>query len=476
MKINNYLSVFSDNPKFLIVGDIFLDTYIFGQSSRISPEKPVPVVKYENKEYFLGGAGNVAKILSSFSNRVYLLSQIGEDEKGKLVNKLLKKHKINSLLLKSKKFKTIEKKREIANNTQVLRIDDENLENNIIDSKKIKKILTKYIDKNTIVIFSDYNKGVLKNIEELINICRKNKITTIVDPKLKNLEKYKYATIIKPNEDEFNNYKLFLKSNKRKFQFRNLKCDHLIISMNKHGIKHINKNKEKHYKTDVKNIFDVTGAGDVLCALVGYLYSLNISLNEDAFKLINYICGLSISNSRHFNINKIHIIEYLKNNNLISKILDPKYVNIISKLYKKNNISIVFTNGCFDILHSGHLDLIKYANTVGDILILGLNSDISVKKNKGKLRPFIKYEDRSKLLSSLDYIDYIVPFDNKTPIEIIKNISPDVLLKGPDYKAEEIVGSRFMKKNGKKIIIFKSKKNISSTQIFKNIKKSVGKK
>lgn len=459
-----------DHNMIIVIGDIILDHYIDGSSSRLSPEAPIPVVNFLNENFTLGGAANVAKIIKNFNESVLLIGLIGSDEDGLILKKKINELKIKSYLIKKKDFKTIKKTRIISDDFQIVRVDYENTNyifkeiQLIIDF--IKKIDSKKIDS---VIISDYDKGFLANPKKLISYLNSKKIKTFIDTKKANIECYKNTYFIKPNLKEFNkilnflNLKFHKKFTKKEIiKFYNIK--YLLLTKGSEGLELINNHKTIQYKADKIDVIDVTGAGDmVLASLVTFL-NKNYSLNE-AVKLSNLAASKIVKVKGTGNLQYEDLFSVPK-----SKFLKLTHLIKVVKDLKKLNKKIIFTNGCFDVLHRGHIHLFEQAKKFGDILIVAVNSDQSIKNLKGSSRPINILEDRVQMLKSIIFIDYIISFEQDTPLELIKSINPDVLVKGSDYKIKDIVGYNFMKKNNKNIKIIKKFKNLSTTRLLKKNK------
>ena len=453
------------NKKVLIIGDIILDHYINVVPSKISEEAPLLVFSYQKEYYSLGGAANVAKYLASFGCSIDLIGVVGVDDKSKITINLLKESKINTTgIIKNKDTITTCKTRLFSSdNKQVLRLDKE--ENKKDYSKlvieKIKNIVFEY----DLIIISDYNKGVISN--DVLNItlkeAKKKNIKVICDPKNKGL-KYQRLFLLKPNSKEMNMLIDNFYDEKIIKYKNNNKIDNIVLTLGEKGMKLFDKNNNIYEIDSYKNIvYDVTGAGD--CVL-SYL-ALGILTNMDLLKtcqLANYAASIKVSK---FGTELVGIDEVIPffNNKLISRDYLKEFCNVIHK-----NKKIVFTNGCFDVIHSGHIHTLKEAKKHGDILILGLNSDSSIKRLKGPNRPILSEQERVEILKSLEFIDYIVVFDEDTPLNIIKEIKPDILVKGADYKDKLIVGKKEVEKYGGKVVLINLIEGKSTTNIIKKIK------
>lgn len=449
----------------LVVGDLILDKYIGGTVERISPEAPCPVFSKNSVTNLLGGAANVAAQLKQLGTNVILAGCVANDEAGKTIINAAKDKHISTDLVSIDKTKTTVKSRFITNtHQQVLRLDDEHIENG---STEFYENLYSYIKEHksdlSIVVLSDYEKGVLSldSTQEIINICNHLGIPSIVDIKSADRNKYKGATIVKGNEKEFS--RMFALKQDEIENFNNIKhlIHHLnskllVITLGKRGLIACDADNQYCFKSSERNVYDVTGAGDVVTAYISYLFSQDYQ-TSDILDLANRAAGIKVE---HLGNSIVSMEDILYNK--------TRSIEHICEVCK--NKKVVFTNGCFDIIHSGHITLLKEASELGDILIVGLNSDNSIKRLKGSNRPINNLENRINVLSAISYVDYIVVFEDDTPINIIKYLKPDYLVKGGDYRIENIVGSDYVKSYGGNICIIPFREDISTTLIINKTK------
>jgi len=456
-----------------VIGDLMIDNYIWGSCDRISPEAPVQVVLKQSSTSLLGGAGNVVNNLNALNVKVSLFSVIGDDDNAKELIPLLEN--TNSYLATQKGRITTKKSRIMVSKHQVLRVDEES--NTPIDKTSEDIILKEFkakVKEFDAVIISDYGKGVItkKLAQEIITFANKYKKPILVDPKGKDYSKYKGATLITPNKKEaqlasnieIDNNTTLQKTLEHFKSLLNLKYS--LITLSQDGIALLDKNLHI-IPTVAKEVYDVTGAGDTVIASLAVALSRGKSIYE-ACKFANSAAAVVVGKvgSATATYDEIKAYENILKSNLPnSKTKSFKEIENISKLLKSQDKKVVFTNGCFDILHSGHTTYLQKAKELGDVLILGLNSDNSIKRLKGKNRPINSLEERATVLSALSSVDYIVPFEEDTPYELIKIVEPDILVKGADYKDKEIVGSDIAKEV--KLIEFVDGK--STTNIIKKI-------
>ena len=474
-KLTNILNSIQ-TKKVLVLGDIMLDQYIFGSVERISPEAPIPIININKTKYLTGGAGNVLKNLNSLNIKASFISIIGNDIAGKTLKKNIEKLKnVEYALLIDKNRKTTCKTRYMSDGQQLFRADDETID--AIDQtmkKKIFKYFQLFIKQTDIIIFSDYGKGIFLDnafCQKLIKAALKKNKKIIVDPKGNNFEKYKGVFFITPNSKEafkatkINPIDNNLAEKCGRIIINNKWSENVLLTKGANGLSIIQNNRTDHIKSNTEEVFDVTGAGDTVISL----FSAAISAGN------NYI------DSAHFaNIGASIVVKKLGTASLTDKelfksieskkpykILNKDNIKNTVKNWKDNKIKVGFTNGCFDLIHSGHIDMFLKAAEACDRLIIGINSDKSIKRLKGSQRPILDLEARQKIISSLDMVDAVIFFEEDTPLKLIKTIKPDILFKGADYKLDEIVGAEYVKNIGGKTIRIKLTKNQSTTRLIK---------
>ena len=445
------ISLKGRKPNILVVGDLMVDHYLWGSCEKISPEAPVQIVKVSSENILLGGAGNVVRNLTTFGATVDVISVIGECENSNQIINLLNAIGVNSeYLIRETNRIASKKSRIVASQQQVVRFDKES--NEEIDSTseiKILRLYKKIINNYDCVLFSDYGKGVLKNelTQSLIQIANINKKKVLVDPKGSNFSKYKGAYLLTPNRKEASkatNIEINSQENLEK-AITSLKslCDLEVslITLSEDGIALLSDSLTIH-PTSAKEVYDVTGAGDTILASLGFALGCDYNIN-DAVKFANIAAGIVVGKigSSTASLDEIDNHEknlYLSNESQI-KSLDE--ISNIADNHRAKGEKIIFTNGCFDILHSGHVKYLEESKKLGDILIVGLNSNNSVSLLKGQNRPINDEIDRAKIISSLKPVDYVVIFNEETPFNLIKSINPNVLVKGGDYIGKKIVGA-----------------------------------
>ena len=446
------MTIFKDkNPKILLVGDLMIDHYLWGNCERISPEAPVAIVDIEKESSVLGGAGNVANNLYALGAEVDILSVIGDDKNANKLKKMLKKININiNNLIVEKNRKTSRKNRIIASNQHIIRYDKESKENISKDAElKLIEIFKSKIEFYDIVILSDYGKGLLtENLtQSLISVGNEANIKVLVDPKGFEYEKYKNAYLLTPNKKEAINATNIQIEDKISLEkaIRKLKKDYnlniSLVTLSEDGIAIYDENL-RIKPTVAKEVYDVTGAGDTVIASIAFALACGYDIDK-AVEFSNLSAGVVVGKIGSATATLNEIIAYESSINKSNSYSHIKTIEEIKKLsIELKNIGkrIVFTNGCFDILHIGHVKYLEEAKSYGDVLILGLNSDNSVRRLKGDSRPINSEDDRAYILASLEAVDYVVKFSDDTPYELIKSIAPHILVKGGDYKGKDVIG------------------------------------
>jgi len=438
-------------PKILVAGDLMIDHYLWGKCERISPEAPVQVVNVGNETKLLGGAGNVVHNLIALGAEVDVISVIGGCEISNELKALLKDINVRpDYLIEQKDRITSKKSRIIASQQQVVRYDRESVDpisKNSQDSllSIYKKILNDY----DVVLLSDYGKGVLTSelTQMLIKIAKKNNIKVLVDPKGLNYSKYAGAYLLTPNKKEASEAtQININSNESLLQAitelkKLCRLNVSLITLSEQGVA-IFDNSLRVHPTLAREVFDVTGAGDTVLASLGFALSCGYEIDQ-AVEFANLAAGVVVSKIGSATATLDEIIEYQSSLHQSTSDVHIKTwdeIELLSKKLKTNGKKLVFTNGCFDLLHTGHVRYLETAKSYGDVLILGLNSDRSVNALKGNSRPINNQQDRAYILAALDAVDYVVIFDEDTPYDLIKKIRPHILVKGGDYKGKNVVG------------------------------------
>ena len=445
------INLLSKSPKLLVIGDLMIDHYLWGSCERISPEAPVQVVNVEHESAVLGGAGNVINNLNALGAHVDVISVIGDCEISDELKTLLADIQVNTEYLITQKDRiTSKKSRIIASQQQVVRFDRESTDEISSDSQKSILDTFRSIIKNYDgVLLSDYGKGVLTVdlAQSLITIANENGKKVLVDPKGLDYSKYKGAYLLTPNKKEASEAtQVDIRDDDSLAQAiiqLKTECDLdvSLITLSEQGVA-IYDDELRTHPTAAREVFDVTGAGDTVLASLGFALTCEYDI-DDAVEFANLAAGVVVGKIGSATATLNEIIEYessLNKSTSDEHIKTLGEITALSKELKARDKKIIFTNGCFDILHAGHVRYLETAKSYGDVLILGLNSDRSVTVLKGEGRPINIQLDRAYILAALEAVDYVVVFDEDTPYNLIKAIKPHVLVKGGDYEGKEVVG------------------------------------
>ncbi len=479
------LSVFNSlsDVKILVVGDVMLDRYWTGDSSRISPEAPVPVVKIGELDDKVGGAANVARNIAHLDGQVTLLGIIGEDENGERLEQLLAHENISSALVKQSSQPTITKLRVISRQQQVVRLDFEetfSAEHGDI----VKQAFEQQLNHFDFVLFSDYNKGSLSQIKAMIKIAREAGKTVLVDPKSKDLADYAGANVITPNKTEFVaagglvGNELEITNSARQIMDK-CQIESILLTRSEQGMSAISANSKVDMPAQVLEVSDVTGAGDTVIATLTMMMAAGLEL-ADAAQVANLAAGIVVAKLGAATVSPEELYKVVNEHMFGSK--QAHYQTPFDEVLKhiefarQSGEKIVFTNGCFDILHAGHVHYLEQAKALGDRLVVGLNNDESITRLKGEGRPVNPLKERATVITGLASVDWVIPFGeingnefDDTPYDIITKVKPDVLVKGGDYTVETIVGADFVQKSGGQVAVIEFVDGCSTTKIIEKI-------
>lgn len=442
--------------KVIVIGDIMLDQYVCGTVNRISPESPVPVVKMNEEYWQLGGAANVANNIAALGGTVTLLGIIGDDDAGSCLCTLLDQYNISyEELLKSVTYKTNKKVRVLGNNQQIVRMDyNDDQKPSAENLKTLFFRFSQIISDYDTVVISDYAKGICDDVfcQEVINLCQEKDKPVFVDPKGNNWNKYKGAALISPNLKEFSEFIGIQLHNTNKdietkcrSLYGTLEIEYLMITRSEKGSTLIDKsNVHYHMPSKAREVYDVSGAGDTVIATLSLFWNKNGDI-FDAIRLSNEAAGIvvgkrgtaTVSEKELDDINAEQIAQISNKIVTIEKLMET------IQTWKLKGESIVFTNGCYDIFHKGHAYSIYAAAKFGQHLIVAINSDSSVRRLKGEGRPINSEYDRAYVIAALGCVDRVIIFSDDTPDAILKDIKPDILVKGGDYKLEEVIGREY---------------------------------
>lgn len=444
-------------PNILVIGDLMIDHYLWGSTNRISPEAPVQVVDVKKETSVLGGAGNVVNNLVSLGADVMVISVVGDDHIANELTRMLENINVRHYLICDESRKTTKKSRIIASQQQVVRYDHESKQDISQESEALITVgLFNIINQFDAVLVSDYGKGVITDsLMGKINFCASGEnIKVLVDPKGDDYSKYIGSYLLTPNKKEAElatNIDIVDKESLKValVKLHSNACLQIpMITLSEDGIAILNENDEVVIKPTVaREVYDVTGAGDTVLASLGYCVAQGKDINE-SMEFANLAAGVVVGKLGSATATIEEIEEYrssLHKSSIESHIKDFKQIEKTVARLKQQNKKIVFTNGCFDILHKGHVQYLDKAKSFGDVLILGLNSDASVSALKGPNRPINNEDDRGYILAALESVDYVVKFTDDTPLSLIQIVQPDTLVKGGDYEGKEVVGSSITK-------------------------------
>lgn len=466
--------------KVLVVGDLMLDRYIVGSVDRISPEAPVPVLRHGQHHERAGGAANVAMNLAGLGCETFLAGFWGNDGERANLAKLLDAASVNTAGVVTSVLPTISKTRIVARTQQILRLDIESSEEFAPDElKRLEERATDLVKHVSAVILSDYAKGALSGqiCASVIHAARGLGIPVLVDPKTKDLSKYSGATTICPNLSELslatgipaqNTEALFAAAYPQMIEHR---LDFLTVTMSEKGIRILGPGHggvEGFYSpARAREVFDVSGAGDTVIATMAASLAGGLEL-QTAVELANMAAGIVVGKTGTVPIASHELIAALTPSSAIAsteKVLDFERIQLRAAEWRAGGETVVFTNGCFDILHVGHITLLEECRRFGSKLVLGLNSDASVVRLKGPTRPIIGERERARVMSALAAVDAVVLFGEDTPLELIRVLKPNVLVKGGDYNIDTVVGHEEVLAGGGRVEIVPTVAGFSTTNI-----------
>ncbi len=472
----------SEQKKILIIGDLMLDIYYHGTVTRISPEAPVPVFRKNPTERLIpGGACNVAMNVVAADKEAVLFGVVGNDDNGRKLERILSEAGIDTTGIHREDIDTISKTRFLSSsNQQLIRMDVEDVEDIRRKTKydDLNVELENLIPQFDLIILSDYLKGLLSEsfTQQAIKIAASHSIRVLVDVKDPHYEKYKGAWLLKPNTKELNDmtkmpvgtYEEIVYASKSLLELT--KSEYVLTTCGPRGMILVGKDEEHHLETEGKTVYDVTGAGDTVIAYLAACLADGDDILH-AMEVANYAAGIQVGKVGTASVYLHEVREVM--DGVGSTYLKKKlrWRDLDQFIDKVSGKRVVFTNGCFDILHVGHKRYLEEARSLGDLLVVGVNSDESVRRLKGPERPINVERDRVEMLTALDCVDYVIVFEDDTPYDLIDRIKPAVLVKGGDYKPEEVVGKDIVEANGGEVVIIPLVEGKSTTAVIKKIKK-----
>ena len=463
------------HARLLVIGDVMLDRYWHGQASRVSPEAPVPVVKVGNREDRPGGAGNVALNMAALGSAVRLVGIVGNDETGLELLSRLNAAGVYCDFLQSADKPTITKLRVIGQHQQLIRLDFEQ-EFEAADIIGLQGKVKSLIGDSQVMVLSDYGKGALQETANLIELGRSKDIPIIVDPKGTNFEKYRGATLLTPNLSEFeavagysNNEEEFVNKGLRLVKDLNLEA--ILITRGEHGMTLIRPDSpELHLPARAQEVFDVTGAGDTVISVLAAAVAAGNGL-ADSTALANLAAGLVVGKLGTAAISgpelrRAVLVELDSGRGVMT----AEQLQMAVQDAKAHDEKIVFTNGCFDIVHAGHVGYLAKAKQLGDRLIVAINDDESAHRLKGPGRPINPVERRMAVLAGLEAVDWVVSFSEDTPEPLLELLQPEILVKGGDYTMDEVVGGDYVNSYGGEVRVLEFLDDCSTSAIMEKMK------
>ena len=469
-----------DNMNILVAGDLMIDKYVSGDVERISPEAPIPVLCENGIQEKLGGAGNTVNNIRALSAQCRVVSFVGDDGDGETLIRMLRESGADAhFVFSDESMSTCVKTRIVARKQQVIRIDREQIKP---ASDRFKSFLKEHLDDIfegiNALILSDYGKGMLtpEITKLLLEKARGLGIPVLVDPKGTDWDKYSGASMVTPNLKEFSEAcgEKIGQQDEEKIQShayelcRKYNLDYLLVTRSERGMSLISRDGVKSdYAARQQDVTDISGAGDTVISVM----ALSLAAGFDAGRgcsLANEAAGVVVSKFGTSTVSKDELIG-AEIHDVGKKRLTMKDAEYLFRFLNEKRKRIVFTNGCFDLVHAGHIYSLETARSFGDILVVGLNSDDSIRRLKGPKRPVISQEDRAYLLQSLEFVDYVIVFDEDTPEELIRCIVPDVLVKGSDYKDKQVVGREIVEAAGGRVELVDLRTGLSTSNIISQI-------
>lgn len=460
----------------LVAGDFMLDRFVYGSAERLSPEAPVPVLNLISERFMLGGAGNVASNVAALGGRVVPVTVIGDDDAGARLRLLLETRRISIGRVISSRLRTTTRKTRFVAQHQLLRFDEEVAAAlSSADRQEMIAAFADEVERADIVILSDYGKGTLAGgvAAELIDLCRRAGRRVLVDPKGKDYGIYRGATALTPNRRELSEATgLATRSNAEveiagQLLRESCNLDFVLATRSEEGVSVIEATRTLHMPTKAREVFDVSGAGDTVVAAFALALAAGCE-TAMAAEIANAAAGIVVGKrgTAQASPEELLVSFGLGSSECTS---DRNSIARLASAWRAEGLRIGFTNGCFDLLHVGHIAQLEDARSRCDRLIVGLNTDASVRRNKGKGRPINNEGDRARLLLALKAVDAVVLFDEETPFELIQAIAPDLLVKGADYTIDQVVGSDFVLARGGEVYLSPTIPGCSTTAILQKI-------
>lgn len=461
----------------VVAGDVMLDRYLFGATDRISPEAPVPVVHVVRNDDRPGGAANVAVNLASLGVQTTLFGIVGQDDAAKTLESVLDKHGVACRFQRSANRPTTTKTRVQSRGQQLIRLDRETAVAGAEEPSLVSP-WTSALQHADVAVLSDYGKGTLAGVARLIAACRAAGVPALVDPKGRDFEKYRGAAVITPNQAEFEAVAGPCGSNEELVEralvmVQHLQLDALLVTRSEKGMLLVEAGQEPVFlSTLAREVYDVTGAGDTVIAALAAAHAVGASL-ETAAGIANLAAGLVVRKTGAASVTpmELQVALHQRGQGGRGLVTEAELAPMIDEARERSE-RIVMTNGCFDVLHAGHVAYLEEAKSLGDRLLVAVNDDDSVRRLKGEGRPINMLPDRMSVLAGLASVDWVVPFSDDTPARLIRALMPDVLVKGGDYRAEEIAGAGEVLAAGGEVRVLSYREGQSTSRILEKLARS----
>lgn len=459
----------------LVYGDLMVDRYFHGDATRISPEAPVPVVHVSEVEVRPGGAANVAQNIAALGGKVTLCGLVGQDPVAKELQQCLDQSRIDCKFLALPNYPTITKLRVMGRHQQLIRMDFEKEYEMEMDDDALFADYCETLKTVQLVVLSDYSKGSLTHVERLIQAANKLNIPVLIDPKHKAYSRYAGAMMLTPNLKEFESVvgpcrHLTEITQKAHELLKKEHIENLLVTLGKDGMLFIAREKEAvHFHAQALDVFDVTGAGDTVIAVLAAGIAAGMPILS-AIELANVAAGIVVGKSGAQAVTVAELeLKLLPSQDLSHGILDEKKLILMTAQARERGEKIVMTNGCFDILHVGHVQYLAKAKALGHRLIVAVNDDDSVRRLKGDDRPLNNIVARMTVLAALGCVDWVIPFSEDTPARLVAAINPDILVKGGDYQIHQIAGSEHVLQNGGEVLTIPLTEGYSTTKLIEKM-------
>ena len=465
-----------DRARILVVGDVMLDRYWHGMSTRISPEAPVPVIKVDQTEDRPGGGANVALNMAALGANVSVAGVVGNDKEGQILEGFLRVAGIETNFLVSSTKPTITKLRVISRHQQLLRMDFEDKFDSS-DSLALVNKARNLISQTNVLVLSDYAKGSLQDCQALIRFAREAGVPVLVDPKGQDFSRYRGATMLTPNFHEFEAVVGKCSSERELVEkgatlISDLELQALLVTRGEQGMTLLRPDHpELHLPARGHEVFDVTGAGDTVIATLAAAMAAGLPMPE-ATALANLAAGIVVGKLGTAAVSAPELRRaIIAEQGAQRGVVTEEQLLLAIEDARASGERLVFTNGCFDIIHAGHVGYLEEARKQGDRLIVAVNSDASIRQLKGSGRPINPLDRRMAVLAGLEAVDWVVPFSEDTPERLLRRVKPDVLVKGGDYREDQVVGGNIVKAYGGTVKVLSFFDNCSTTSIVNKIRK-----